>query len=192
MASIDGNSFELERRLIQLKYNTNMPAAVGGGVLGFDNDPNTAVNGATSGQTLIYNVALGASFLQSNGTLWYKQELPNKWVIIGGSTTTLNSTVVTKSIASGATEQFYSLDLNNNSNFEFIVDTLYDGSKSLSKHSALYTDPVMTSNEYSFLGEMFDMDVSITASGTNCLVEITNNELNSMTCSIKAESFNEF
>jgi len=78
MASIDGNSFELERRLIQLKYNTNMPAAVGGGVLGFDNDPNTAVNGATSGQTLIYNVALGASFLQSNGTLWYKQELPNK------------------------------------------------------------------------------------------------------------------
>jgi hypothetical protein len=158
--------------------------------LGYDGNPNSVVNGNTDGETLIYNVAQGSTFLQSNGKWWFKKTLPNTWIEIGGATSVATN-VVTRTISSGATEQFYSLDLNNNENFEFIVDTLYDGSKSLSRHSALYNDSAMTSNEYSFLGEMFDMDISITASGTDCLVEITNNESSDMVCSVKAEAFNE-
>jgi hypothetical protein len=191
MATIDGNSFELERRFIQLKYNTNMPAAVGGGVLGYDGDPNSVTNGANSGETLIYNVALGASFLQSNGTLWYKQELPNKWVIIGGSTSTLNSTVVTKTVAAGATENFYTLALANNENFEFMNESTFGSDKSYSKYSALYTGSSVVWNEYSFLGSMIDMDVEITVSGTDCVFNVTNNEASDVTCSVKVETYNE-
>lgn len=188
MASIDGNSFELERRSIQLKYSTNLPDDT---TLGYDSDPNLVTNGANAGETLIYNIPIGASFLQSNGTLWYKQQLPNKWVIIGGSTTTLNSTVVTKTIASGDTERFYTLDLDNNKNFEFVVDTTFDGSKSLSKHSVLYTGGEVLANEYSFLGGVFDYDITFTASGTDCLVDVANNEAAEIICSIKVETFNE-
>jgi hypothetical protein len=188
MASIDGNAFELERRSIQLKYNTNMPDAT---ILGYDGNPNNVVNGNNAGETLIYNVAQGATFLESNGNLWYKRSLPCEWIQIGGSTSSLNSTVVTKTIASGNTERFYTLDLDNNKNFEFVVDTTFDGSKSLSKHSVLYTGGEVLANEYSFLGGVFDYDITFTASGTDCLVDVANNEAAEIICSIKVETFNE-
>jgi hypothetical protein len=188
MASLDGNAFEIERRQIQLKFNTNMPDDT---TLGYDGDPNSVVNGESAGQTLLYNVALGASFLQSNGTLWYKQELPNKWVIIGGSTSTLNSTVVTKTIASGNTETFYTLDLSNNKNFEFMNEATFGASKSYSKYSALYNGSEMLYNEYSFLGTVFDMDIGITVSGTDCVFSVTNNESSDIVCAIKVETYNE-
>jgi len=188
MASIDDNAFEIERRSIQLKYNTNMPS---GGTLGWDNCPNDVSNGNTDGETLIYNVALGATFLQSNGKWWFKKSLPNTWIEIGGSTS-VASNVVTKNIAAGNTEEFYSLDLSNNTSFEWVADTTNSGTggNSLSKLSSLYHNSAMTSNEYSFLGENIDMDITITASGTNCIFEITNNEASTITSSVKVEAMN--
>lgn len=186
MASIDGNAFEIERRFIQLKYNTNMPDNT---ILGYDGDPNLVSNGATGGETLIYNVALGASFIQSNGTLWFKKALPNTWVELGG-TTTITSDIVTYVIPPGNTKQFYSLDLNNNKSFEWIVDTTAAAGTALSKLSSLYNNSVMTSNEYSMLGYNVDMDINITASGTNCNFLITNNEASDITCTVKVDALN--
>ena len=188
MATIASNAFEIERRLISLKYNTNMPDNT---ILGYDGDPNLVVNNSNPGQTLIYNVALGATFLQSTGQLWYKQELPCKWVLIGGSTTTLNSTVVTKTIAFGDTEVFYTLALSKNKNFEFMVESTLGTSKSYAKFSALYTGTDIVSTEYSFLGTDLDMEVVIEKVGTDCVLSITNNEATDLTCSVKVESLNE-
>jgi len=187
MATIESNAFEIERRSIQLKFNTNMP---GGGTLGYDGDPNSVTNGATLGQTLIYNVAMGATFLQSNGSWWFKKSLPNTWIQIGGATS-VASNVVTYTIPAGNTQQFYSLDLGNNKVFEWVVDTEATSGNSLSKLSSLYNNAAITFNEYSFLGEDVDMDINITASGTNCLFTITNNEASAITCSVKVEALNE-
>ena len=188
MADLNNVAFEVERRMISLKHNTNMPDST---TLGYDGDPNLVVNGSTGGQTLVYNVALGATFLQSNGCLWYKQELPCKWVLIGGSTTTLNSTIVTKTIAFGDTEVFYTLALSKNKNFEFMVESTLGTSKSYAKFSALYTGTDIVSTEYSFLGTDLDMEVIIEKVGTDCVVSVTNSEAIDLVCSIKVESFNE-
>lgn len=187
MATIESNAFEIERRSIQLKYNTNMP---GGGTLGYDGNPNSVTNGATSGQTLIYNVAQGATFMQSNGAWWFKKSLPNTWIQLGGATN-VASNVVTYTIPAGNTQQFYSLNLTNNKSFEWVVDTTAAAGNGLSKLSSLYTNSAVTFNEYSFLGENVDMDINITASGTNCLFAITNNEATAITCSVKVEALNE-
>lgn len=186
MASIDGNAFETERRFIQLKFNTNMPDET---ILGWDNDPNTVVNGNTDGETLIYNVAMGASFLQSDGTLWFKKTLPNTWIEVGGATS-VASNVVTHVIPAGNTQQFYSLALGNNQSFEWVVDTTATAGTALSKLSSLYNDPDMVFNEFSMLGYDVDMDINITASGTDCNFAITNNEATSITCSVKVDALN--
>lgn len=185
MADAVNNSFEIERRFIQLKYNTNMPDET---ILGYDSDPNAVTNGANGGETLIYNVAMGASFLQSTGALWFKSGLPNTWIEIGGSTT-VASNVVTKTIAPGATELFYTLDLANNQTFEFIVDTVHGTDRSLTKMSALWADPDFEQNEYSFLGHNIHSDVVALENGGNCLFNITNNEAESITVSVKVEAF---
>jgi len=190
MASIDGNFFEIERRFIQLKSSTNLPASVGGGTLNYDGNPNLVVNGSSPGHSLIYNVALGASFIQSNGSFWFKKSLPNIWIEMGGATSVASS-VVTKTIAPGATELFYSLSLANNKNFEWVVSTTHAGEDSLSKLSSLYTNSTITSNEYSFLGHPIEMDIGITVSGTDCVFEITNNESENITSSVKVEAFHE-
>jgi len=189
MASIENNAFEIERRCIQLKFNTNMP---GGGTLGYDSDPNGVTNGANSGETLIYNVAQGSTFLQSNGKWWFKKALPNNWIEIGGATN-VASNVVTHDIPAGNTQQFYSLDLSNNKSFEWVVDTTNLGTDatSLSKLSSLYSDPNVFSNEYSFLGENMEMVIDITAAAGNCVFEITNNEAETIRCSVKVEALNE-
>lgn len=186
MASIDGNAFEIERRSIQLKFNTNMPDDT---TLGYDGNPNSVTNGATDGQTLIYNVAQGATFMQSNGTWWFKKSLPNTWIEIGGATN-VASNVVTHTIPAGQTQQFYSLDLSNNQSFEWVVDTTAAGGNSLSKLASLYNNSQMSFNEYSVLGEDVAMDINITASGTDCIFQITNNEASSITCSVKVEGMN--
>lgn len=186
MASIDGNAFETERRFIQLKYNTNMPDDT---TLGWDNDPNTVVNGNTDGETLIYNVAQGASFMQSTGALWFKKALPNTWIELGGATS-VASNVVTYVIPSGNTQEFYNLALSNNQSFEWVVDTTATAGSALSKLSSLYNDPDMVSNEFSILGYSVDMDIDITVSGTDCNFAITNNEATSITCSVKVDALN--
>lgn len=188
MASIEQNFFEIERRLIALKYSTNLP---GGGTLNFDSDPNSVTNGANQGETLLFNVAQGSTFLQSNGAWWFKKALPNNWIEIGGSTN-VASNVVTHDIPAGNTQEFYSLDLSNNQSFEWVVDTTNSGTggTSLSKLSSLYSNPDMFSNEYSFLGEIIDMDIDITHSGGNCVFKITNNTASTISSSVKVEAMN--
>lgn len=188
MAEINNVAFEVERRFIQLKYNTNMPDGIS--ILGYDGNPNSVVNGDSEGQTLIYYVALGASFLQSNGNIWFKTGLPNTWIQLGSSTTVASS-VVTYTIPPGVTQEFYSLALANNKNFEWVVSTTHAGEDSLSKLSSLYTNAEITSNEYSFLGHSIEMDINISVSGTDCVFEITNNETaGDILASVKVECFN--
>lgn len=186
MASIDGNAFEIERRCIQLKFNTNMPDDT---TLGWDNDPNTVSNGNTDGESLVYNVAMGSTFLQSNGKWWFKKSLPNTWIEIGGATS-VSSNVVTYTIPAGNTQQFYSLDLTNNQNFDFTIDTVHGSDRSYAKHAVLWADPDMEQNEYSFLGHNIDTTVTASGGGTTGVLEITNNEATDITCSVKVEAFN--
>lgn len=80
MATIESNAFEIERRSILFKSTTTLPDL---SALGFDNDPNIAVDGNTDGETLIYNTSIGSGFIQQNGTMWDKTALPNTWVIRG-------------------------------------------------------------------------------------------------------------
>ena len=185
MADAVNNSFEIERRFIQLKYNTNMPDST---TLGWDEDPNTVSNGNTGGETLIYNVAMGASFLQSNGALWFKKSLPNTWIEIGGSTS-VASNVVSYTIPTGNTQLFYTLDLSNNQNFEFTVDTIHGTDRSFAKVAVLWADPAMEQNEYSFLGHNIDIDIVASESSGDCLFNITNNEASDVTVSVKVEAF---
>ncbi len=185
MASIDGNAFEIERRFIQLKFNTNMPDDT---TLGWDNDPNTVVNGNTDGETLIYNVAMGASFLQSSGSLWFKQALPNTWIEMGGATS-VASNVVSYTIPAGNTQLFYTLDLTNNQNFEFTIDTIHGSDRSLAKVAVLWADPDMEQNEFSFLGHNIKIDIVASESAGDCLLNITNDESTSVTVKVKVEAF---
>lgn len=185
MASIDGNAFEIERRQIQLKFNTNMPDET---ILGYDGDPNVVVNGNTAGESLIYNVAMGATFLQSSGSWWFKQALPNTWIQVGGATS-VASNVVTHVIPAGNTQQFYSLDLSNNQTFEFIMDVVQGTDRSVTKLSLLWSDPDMDYNEYSILGHNIRVDFEPSESGGNAIIEVTNNEASDVTVTMKVEAF---
>lgn len=60
MATLDELGFEMERRVIVFHRDTTMP---GGSQLGYIGDPNAAVNGATPGQTLLYNSPSGTRYL---------------------------------------------------------------------------------------------------------------------------------
>lgn len=186
MASVENNFFELERRAIQLKFNTNMPDST---ILGYDGNPNNVVNGNTDGESLIYNVAMGATFLQSNGGWWFKQALPNTWIQVGGATS-VASNVVTYTIPAGNTQQFYSLNLTNNQNFEFIMDAVQGTDRSLTKLSLLWSDPNMEFNEYSILGHNIHVAFEPSESGGNAIIEVTNNEASSVTVTMKVEAFN--
>ena len=80
MADIASLQFELERRTVLFKKNTTMPDS---SQLNFDGNPNTVSNGATQGETLIYNCPLGTHFQQSTGEMFYKTSLPNTWTQVG-------------------------------------------------------------------------------------------------------------
>jgi len=60
----------------------------------------------------------------------------------------------------------------------------------LAKMSALWADPVMEQNEFSFLGQLIDTDVVISEDSGNCVFNITNNESTAITVKVKAEAFN--
>jgi len=191
MAKIDNLQFEIERRAIQLKYNTNMPDET---TLGYDGDPNAVVNGNTSGETLIYNVALGATFFQSDGTWWQKKALPNTWEEIGGATPTTGQ-VISRTIAPSNTEIFYILDLTNNQSFDFTVLSTMGAIRERSKLDAMYTadtDEILF-NTYSFLAKNAPLDVviNIYSDSGNCILEITNNEASDVDCEVQLMTFYE-
>ena len=191
MAKIDNLQFEIERRAIQLKYNTNMPDDT---TLGYDGNPNSVVNGNTPGETLIYNVALGATFFQSDGTWWQKKALPNTWDEIGGTGSTTGQ-VISKTIAPSETEIFYILDLSNNDSFDFTVLSTMGTTKERSKLDAMYNPDTdeMLFNTYSYLTKSTPLDavINIYSDGGNCIFEITNNEASDITCDVQLMTFYE-
>jgi hypothetical protein len=190
MSKVDALQFEVERRAIQLKYNTNMPDET---TLGYDGDPNSVVNGNTLGETLLYNVALGATFFQSDGTWWQKKALPNTWYEIGGTGSTTGQ-VISKIISPSNTETFYVLDLSNNQGFDFTVLSTMGTVRERSKIDAMYNPDTdeMLFNTYSYLvKEPLDLNVNIYSGGGNCTLEITNNELSDVTCEVQLMTFYE-
>jgi len=56
-------AFELERRIIVFHNATSLPDDT---QLGYIGDPNNVVNGATAGQTLLYNCPSGTFFLDKS------------------------------------------------------------------------------------------------------------------------------
>ncbi len=80
MSQIDDILFELERRVILFKSTTTLPDS---SPLGYNGDPNSAVDGNTAGETLIYNCPVGSRYQQDDGTQWYKETLPNTWMLFG-------------------------------------------------------------------------------------------------------------
>ena len=83
MATTEDNSFEIERRVIMFKSTTTLP---NGSALGYNGDPNAAINGNTDGETLIYNCPVNTRYSEDNGSEWSKKNLPNTWIRLGSST----------------------------------------------------------------------------------------------------------
>jgi len=63
MAQIDNVIFELERRSILFHKDTSMPDET---QLGYNGNPNLAINGNTDGETLIYNSPSGTRYLNKS------------------------------------------------------------------------------------------------------------------------------
>ena len=81
MPTTDELGFEMERRVVLFKSGTVMPD---GSLLGYNANPNNAVNGNTPGETLIANISIGTFYIQSDGTMWRKTHRSNNtWVQIG-------------------------------------------------------------------------------------------------------------
>ena len=76
---IPGLQFEMQRRVILFRSTTTMPD---GSTLGYNSDPNNAVNDNTPGETLLYNCPVGTRYQEDNGTQWIKQGSPNTWKTI--------------------------------------------------------------------------------------------------------------
>jgi len=90
MATTTELSFEMERRIILFHKDTSMPDDT---QLGYTGDPNSASNGATAGQTLLYNSPSGAKYLDKSTDpyeRWAKVQdtAGGTWVSEGSSTST--------------------------------------------------------------------------------------------------------
>jgi len=90
MATTTELSFEVERRIILFHRDTTMPDDT---QLGYTGDPNSASNGATAGQTLLYNSPSGAKYLDKSTDpyeRWAKVQdtAGGTWVSEGSSTST--------------------------------------------------------------------------------------------------------
>ena len=62
MASAAENQFEIERRSILFKSTTSLPDE---SLLGFDANPNGAIEGNSAGEFLLYNSPIGTSYQES-------------------------------------------------------------------------------------------------------------------------------
>ena len=74
MATNEELGFEVERRLVLFHDTTSMP---GGSQLGYQGDPNDAINGHTEGETLLYNCPSGTRYLDKTSVpyiRWVKVE----------------------------------------------------------------------------------------------------------------------
>jgi hypothetical protein len=89
MADAASNLFEIERRSILFKSSTTLPDS---STLNYNGDPNLVVSGNSAGQFLLYYSPIGTSYIQDNGTIWDKKQLPNVWFVRGAGSGSGTST----------------------------------------------------------------------------------------------------
>lgn len=88
--------FEIERRAQLFTPNTTMDDA-NESPLGFNDNPNNAIDGNSIGETLLVSLAVGARYQESNGTQWYKKSNnPVLWEQFGAGSTGVAGEVATK------------------------------------------------------------------------------------------------
>ena len=121
MATVEENSFEIERRIVGFKSTTTLPDDSS---LGYNGNPNNVVNGATAGQTLIYNCPIASIYTEDDGKMWRKTTMPNTWVEMGsgssGTTNKVESFIMTSLILANKTVTLSSVPTNNQSIREFV------------------------------------------------------------------------
>jgi len=77
MATTDSNFFELMRRGFLWTSTTTLDDEVT--PMTWDDDPNDVVNGNTDGESKLYAMPIGAFYMETDGTLWFKNGTPNTW-----------------------------------------------------------------------------------------------------------------
>ena len=105
-------NLEIGKRYKLLKSTTVLTNNV---LLGFDLNPNTATEGNTDGEDLIYHASLGTGFIQQDGTSWQKIEdvhggsWTNNGVVIDGDGNPTAPPVVVEAVARSAGASEYVL-----------------------------------------------------------------------------------
>lgn len=182
MASVTTNWFEIERRNIMFKPTTTMPE---GSALGYNGDPNLVINGNTDGETLLYNSPIATMYAQSDGIIWYKQQLPNVWLQIRSGSSDTCCILVEKVVSGNDEEIFYTLDLSTYQGFDWTIEASYLTRHSIRKVMASYNEGILDNNEFGILGYYFDIEISIYKDGSNCIFKIINNESYDINCKVK-------
>jgi len=80
--TIEGNQFEIERRVVLFKSTTTLPS---GSPLGYNGNPNSVINGNSDGETLLYNSPIGTTYMQDSGVFWVKKVSQNIWEVLSGA-----------------------------------------------------------------------------------------------------------
>lgn len=102
----------------------------------------------------------------------------------------INSRLVEKTIPPGDTEEFFTIDLNNHDSFDWKVKILCGSDIGITKISSLYTNAMIDSTTYAFLGQTFNVITDISVfNGTHCRFSITNNEASLIKCSVRLKTF---
>jgi len=79
--------------------------------------------------------------------------------------------------------------LNESESFDWKIKTSCKGQNGITKISSLYNQNTVESTNYAFLGAGFKAINNIFVSGEFCILEITNNELELMYCTVKVKLF---
>lgn len=119
MATVESNFFEIQRRA----YQWNRFSTLDDGVtaLGWDNDPNLAVEGNSPGEDKLISMPIGAFYIQSNGNHYFKSATPNTWSKIDTSTPQTGNNFVSYNF-NMALEWI----VNHNKNTRVFNETLFD------------------------------------------------------------------
>lgn len=102
----------------------------------------------------------------------------------------IGTSSVTKVIPSGETKEFFSLSLDEYNTFDWYVKVYNDTDRGSFKVNSLYDKDVIDSTEYSYLGHKFNISINVFRfDGVYCKLEVTNNEVYSIECCIKVNTF---
>lgn len=100
-----------------------------------------------------------------------------------------NIFVMEKIIQPSMTERVFKFDLQDSISFDWKIKTSCKGQNGITKISSLYNDNYVESTNYAFLGTGFKALNNIFVDEGFCILEITNNELEVMFCTVKVKLF---